>query len=95
MIGGDGWAFDIGFSGIDHVLSSNEDTNILVLNTEVYSSFNKDMKAKMKYADKLNIPYVCIIGENEINENCVMLKNMEEKSQEKVFIDKILDKIKK
>lgn len=38
MIGGDGWAFDIGFSGIDHVLSSNEDTNILVLNTEVYSN---------------------------------------------------------
>jgi len=37
-IGGDGWAYDIGFSGIDHVLSSNEDVNILVLNSEVYSN---------------------------------------------------------
>ena len=63
------------------------------VNTEVYSNFNKDMKAKMKYADKLNIPYVCIIGENEINENCVMLKNMFEKTQEKVEIDRILSKI--
>ena len=63
------------------------------INTEVYSSFNKDMKAKMKYADKLNIPYVCIIGENEINEKCVMLKNMLDKTQEKVEFDKILEKI--
>lgn len=37
-IGGDGWAYDIGFGGIDHVLSSNEDINILVLDTEVYSN---------------------------------------------------------
>ena len=37
-IGGDGWAYDIGFSGIDHVLSSKEDINILVLDTEVYSN---------------------------------------------------------
>lgn len=37
-IGGDGWAYDIGFSGIDHVLSSGEDINILVLDTEVYSN---------------------------------------------------------
>ena len=63
------------------------------INTEVYSNFNKDMKAKMKYADKLNIPYVCIIGENEINENSVMLKNMAEKAQEKVKFDRILEKI--
>lgn len=38
MIGGDGWAYDIGFSGIDHVLSSGEDVNILVLDTQVYSN---------------------------------------------------------
>ena len=37
-IGGDGWAYDIGFSGIDHVLSSNENINILVLDTQVYSN---------------------------------------------------------
>ena len=38
IIGGDGWAYDIGFSGIDHVLASNDNVNILVLNTEVYSN---------------------------------------------------------
>lgn len=38
IIGGDGWAYDIGFSGIDHVLSNYENVNILVLDTEVYSN---------------------------------------------------------
>jgi pyruvate-ferredoxin/flavodoxin oxidoreductase len=38
ILGGDGWAYDIGFGGLDHVLSSGEDVNILVLDTEVYSN---------------------------------------------------------
>ena len=38
MIGGDGWAYDIGFNGIDHVLANRENVNILVLDTEVYSN---------------------------------------------------------
>ncbi|HOB77770.1 MAG TPA: pyruvate:ferredoxin (flavodoxin) oxidoreductase [Bacteroidales bacterium] len=37
-IGGDGWAYDIGYGGLDHVLASGEDINILVLDTEVYSN---------------------------------------------------------
>ena len=37
-IGGDGWAYDIGFGGIDHILSSNDNVNILVLDTQVYSN---------------------------------------------------------
>lgn len=37
-IGGDGWAYDIGFGGIDHVLASNENVNILVLDSQVYSN---------------------------------------------------------
>ena len=37
-VGGDGWAYDIGFSGIDHVLSSGENINILVLDSQVYSN---------------------------------------------------------
>ncbi|MCK5328435.1 MAG: pyruvate:ferredoxin (flavodoxin) oxidoreductase, partial [Candidatus Latescibacteria bacterium] len=36
--GGDGWAYDIGFGGIDHVLASGEDVNVLVMDTEVYSN---------------------------------------------------------
>lgn len=38
MIGGDGWAYDIGYSGIDHILASNENVNILVLDSQVYSN---------------------------------------------------------
>ena len=38
IIGGDGWAYDIGFGGLDHVLSSSDNVNILVLDTEVYSN---------------------------------------------------------
>ena len=42
-IGGDGWAYDIGFGGIDHVLSSEENVKILVLDTEVYSNTGGQM----------------------------------------------------
>ncbi len=38
IFGGDGWAYDIGFGGLDHVVASGEDVNILVLDTEVYSN---------------------------------------------------------
>jgi pyruvate-ferredoxin/flavodoxin oxidoreductase len=38
IIGGDGWAYDIGYGGLDHVLASGEDINIMVLDTEVYSN---------------------------------------------------------
>lgn len=38
IIGGDGWAYDIGYGGLDHVVASGEDVNILVLDTEVYSN---------------------------------------------------------
>ncbi|WP_417327964.1 pyruvate:ferredoxin (flavodoxin) oxidoreductase [Halarcobacter sp.] len=38
MIGGDGWAYDIGYGGVDHVLSTGENVNILVVDTEVYSN---------------------------------------------------------
>ena len=38
MIGGDGWAYDIGYNGIDHVLANKKNVNILVLDTEVYSN---------------------------------------------------------
>ncbi len=38
VFGGDGWAYDIGFGGVDHVLASGEDINLLVMDTEVYSN---------------------------------------------------------
>jgi len=38
IFGGDGWAYDIGFGGLDHVIASGEDVNILIMDTEVYSN---------------------------------------------------------
>ena len=38
IFGGDGWAYDIGYGGLDHVLAQDEDVNVLVLDTEVYSN---------------------------------------------------------
>ena len=38
IIGGDGWSYDIGFSGLDHIMASGENVNVLVLDTEVYSN---------------------------------------------------------
>ena len=55
-IGGDGWAYDIGFAGLDHVLAQNIDINILVMDTECYSNTGGQtskatpMGAVMKYA---------------------------------------------
>jgi pyruvate-ferredoxin/flavodoxin oxidoreductase len=43
ILGGDGWAYDIGFGGLDHVLGSGKNVNVLVLNTEVYSNTGGQM----------------------------------------------------
>ena len=43
MVGGDGWAYDIGFGGLDHVLGSGQNVNVLVLDTEVYSNTGGQM----------------------------------------------------
>lgn len=38
IIGGDGWAYDIGYGGVDHIFSLNYDVNLLVFDTEMYSN---------------------------------------------------------
>lgn len=43
IVGGDGWSYDIGFGGLDHVLAAEDDVNILVLDTEVYSNTGGQM----------------------------------------------------
>ena len=51
IFGGDGWAYDIGFGGLDHVLSTGEDINVIVLDTEIYSNTGgQASKATPKYA---------------------------------------------
>ncbi len=60
----------------------------LGINTQVYLD-NKKIKAKFKYADKLQIPYVIVIGEDEIAENKVTLKNMQTGEEKKIEFDAI------
>jgi len=63
------------------------------IETEVYLE-DKKIKAKFKYADKLSIPYVIVIGEEEIENNTVTLKNMETGEQETITLEKVIKKIK-
>lgn len=63
------------------------------INTEVYLE-DKKIKAKFKYADRLKIPYVITIGEDEINNNTVSLKNMETGEQETLQLEDTIEKLK-
>ena len=68
----------------------------LGINTEVYLN-NKKLKAKFKYADKLQIPYVIVIGEDEIKSKQITLKDMITGNEEKISMneEEIMKKIKK
>ena len=50
IIGGDGWAYDIGYGGLDHVLASGEDVNVLVVDTELNSQQAVKNFAKKQWA---------------------------------------------
>lgn len=63
------------------------------INTDIYLE-NKKIKAKFKYADKLQIPYVAIIGEEEVKNGTLSLKNMETGEQEQLRIEEAIEKIK-
>ena len=62
------------------------------INAEVYLE-NKKIKAKFKYADRLAIPYVIVIGEDEIANNTVTLKNMQTGEQETLKIEEVIKQI--
>ena len=62
------------------------------INTEIYFD-NKKIKAKFKYADKLNIPYVIVIGEDEIKSGLLTIKNMQDGTQEQLEIQNIIEKL--
>ena len=63
------------------------------INTEVYMN-DKKMKAKFKYADRLKIPYVAIIGEDELKENKVSLKNLVTGKQDTINIQEAVEILK-
>ena len=49
IFGGDGWAYDIGFGGVDHVLASGKDINVMVFDTEVYSNTGGQSSKSVSY----------------------------------------------
>ena len=57
------------------------------INTEIFLN-NKKLKAKMKYADKLEIPYVIVIGEDEVNSGVLKVKNMRTGEEKETDIEK-------
>ena len=63
------------------------------INTEVYFA-NKKFKAKMKYANRLQVPYIVILGEEERNQGKCTLKNMVTGEQELVSKEEVVEKIK-
>lgn len=63
------------------------------INSEIYFD-DKKIKAKFKYADKLQIPYVIVIGEDEVNSGTVTLKNMETGEQQKYLLEEVIKQIK-
>ncbi len=62
------------------------------INTDVYLE-DKKIKAKFKYADKLKIPYVAVIGESEAEHGTVSLKNMISGEQEELTVEEVIEKI--
>jgi len=64
------------------------------INTELYMN-NRKIKAKFKYADKLNIPFVVTIGEDEIKTNTVSLKNMQTGEQQSCSIEEAINIVRK
>lgn len=88
-------------SGVDIYIASNTSNDAYILGLADYLRDNgytveidlmlRSMKSQFKYADKLNVKYVVVVGEDEIFNNLLTVKNMQLGTQEKVEYDKLLD----
>ncbi|MEG2457913.1 MAG: histidine--tRNA ligase [Bacilli bacterium] len=78
----------------DYILSLSNTLRSNNIKTDIYYE-DKGMKQKMRYADKLSIPYVIVIGEDEVNSKTVTLKNMILGTQDNLTIEEVLEKFKK
>ncbi len=78
---------------INEALKVSSEIRDAGIQVEVYVE-NKKPKAKMKYADKLAIPYILIIGEEERKTKIYTLKNMQTGEQEKLSVDAVIEKLK-
>jgi histidyl-tRNA synthetase len=74
------------------ILASNLRENAIA--TEVFPSNDTDLKKQVKYADKKGVPFIIVIGPDEVKNNTVVLKNMQTGKQEDVKLKNIVNKIK-
>ena len=79
-------------SQIEYALDTAAKLRNAGINTDVFLE-DKKLKAKFKYADKLHIPYVAVIGEDEMNNNTVTLKNMNSGEQKTVPVEEVINEI--
>lgn len=75
---------------VDYALSVATKLRENNINTDFYS-LNKKVKAKFKYADKLNIPYSVIIGDDEEKDNVITVKDMQKGTQEKMTVEEFIE----
>lgn len=78
---------------IEFAIDTAEELRRAGINVETFFG-DKKIKAKFKYADKLRIPYVAVIGEDEVKNKKVSLKNMQTGEQESLSIEEVIEKIK-
>jgi histidyl-tRNA synthetase len=64
------------------------------INSEIYPDANAKMKKQMSYADDKKIPFVAIVGSDEMHNGMLSLKNMASGEQEKITIDSLIEKLK-
>ena len=84
-----------------YIIPMDTETECLILaqklrnkNKKVLIEMNKrKIKKSFDYANKENIPYVIVVGENEVKENKITIKNMKESSQEMIDIDEFVRRI--
>lgn len=82
---------------LDYANKSMEITNLLRsknINTEIYLDANTKMEKQLKYADQKNIPYVVIVGPEEMGKKVVTLKNMKTREQKQLTLDQLPNAIK-
>ena len=78
---------------LDRALEVGKEFRKAGINSDIYLE-DKKIKAKFKYADKLKIPYVAVIGEEEEKNGTVSLKNMATGEQEEMSVDKAIEILK-
>ena len=81
-------------NALSYAINASAEIRNSGINTELCSTVSNSFKSKMKYANRLAIPYVAIIGEDEVKNKKIALKNMETGEQELLTVKQVIEKVK-